>query len=192
MTGRTHDLAALTTLTLFFVTQPLATVTLGTLGVCFGASLLGGVTPDLDQPTSGVWSKLPVGSLFGHLVSPLLGNHRMISHSLFGLAVFSWLAKLLLSWAHSFLLVDINLVWYAFILGYLSHLVMDTITHEGVPWLFPLPFRFGFPPFKFLRIDTGSFAEKSLIYPGLMVLNGYLLYVNYSKLLDFATHYVLH
>ena len=62
---------------------------------------------------------------------------------------------------------------------------MDTITKNGVPWLFPLPIRFGFPPFRFMRISTGTFMEKVGVYSSLLGLNIYLIYSNYGKFLDF-------
>ncbi|MBI4096947.1 MAG: hypothetical protein HY428_00835 [Candidatus Levybacteria bacterium] len=67
---------------------------------------------------------------------------------------------------------------------------MDTFTQEGVPWLFPIPFRFGIPPLKFLRIKTGGIVEKSFVFPGLLLINVYLVYANYGRLLDFVKHYI--
>ena len=50
-------------------------------------------------------------------------------------------------------------------LGVTSHLIMDTFTKEGVPWLLPLPFKFGFPPVRAWRITTGKKAEMLVILP---------------------------
>jgi inner membrane protein len=191
MTGRTHDLAAITALTAYIAYQPLLTMSLATGVVAMAANLLGGVAPDLDQPTAGLWNKIPAGSIFGRILHPLLGSHRLISHSIVGIFMVGWLMNLLLGYTHNFLLVDENIVWYAFMIGYISHLVMDTFTREGVPWLFPIPIRFGIPPFKFLRLTTGGILEKSLVYPGLMIFNGYLFYHNYRKFIDFVTHHVV-
>lgn len=191
MTGRTHDLAAITTLTIYLATQSIPTLSLATVLTAIGANLVGGVAPDIDQPTAGLWHKIPAGSIIGRIIGPLLGNHRMISHSLVGFALFGWLMGKLLAYVHTFLLVDINIVWWAFMLGFGSHLVMDTITKEGVPWLFPIPFRFGIPPLKFLRIQTGGFIEKLIIFPGLIVGNGYLIYSNYGKFIDIVTKHIV-
>jgi hypothetical protein len=67
---------------------------------------------------------------------------------------------------------------------------MDTITKEGVPWLFPIPVRMGLPPFKLLRVTTGSFVETLGVFPGLLLVNGYLIYMHYGKFLEFITRYV--
>lgn len=190
MVGRTHDLAAFTALTLVIASQPIPQMSLATAIVSVAGNLLGGLTPDLDEPTSKLWNDIPAGSIIGRIIHPLLGSHRMISHSLFGMFLVGWLFKLLLTKISTVLLVDMNFVWWAFMIGYLSHLVADTITKEGVPWLFPIPIRFGIPPFKALRITTGAFIEKGIIFPGLLILEGYLFYTNYAKFLEFFRHLV--
>lgn len=190
MTGRTHDLAAFTLLNGVFVYYPLTSITLSTLFVSIGANLIGGLTPDIDQPTAELWNRIPAGSIIGRIISPILGSHRMISHSLFGVVVFGILIANFLDAIRGILIVDMNIVWFSFMVGYVSHLIMDIITKEGEPLLFPLPFKFGIPPFHFLRVQTGGLVEKSLIFPGLMVLNGFLVYSNYHKYLDFLKLFI--
>ena len=75
-------------------------------------------------------------------------------------------------------------------IGFASHLIMDTFTHEGVPWLLPVPVKFGIPPFRFLRIPTGGFMERFVIFPGLAIFNVYLYYSHYSKILDLLQHHL--
>lgn len=191
MTGRTHDLAAFTTLTYYLATQPLITMSLATLGATIAATMIGGVAPDIDQPTGTLWRKFPTGGIFGKIAHPFLGRHRTISHSLFGLALFGFAVSKILNYAHTFLLVDINIVWWAFMFGFISHLVADSFTKEGVPWLFPIPIRFGIPPIKALRITTGKLVENSFVFPVLLLTNAYLIYHNYGKFLDFLRHYVV-
>jgi inner membrane protein len=191
MTGRTHDLAAITTLTTFLATQPVITVSLATAVTAVAANLIGTLTPDIDQPTASLWHKIPAGSWIGKIISPLLGNHRMLSHSLAGLFLAGWGMVYVLKYMHTFLLVDMTMVWSAFIFGYLSHLIMDSLTREGMPWLFPIPVRMGFPPFKVLRVTTNSWVEKLLVFPGLIVINAGLIYFNYIKLADFITHHIM-
>ncbi len=190
MTGRTHDLAAFTALNYIFVTQPLIHTSLATAFVAIAANLIGGLTPDIDQPTGDLWNRIPAGSIIGRILSPLLGSHRMISHSVIGIAFFGFLSHLLLFRLKSVLLVDMNIVWFAFMVGFISHLFMDVFTKEGIPLLFPIPLKIGIPPFQFLRIQTGGIVEKSLIFPLLMIGNGYLVYSNYHKFLDFLKLYI--
>lgn len=190
MTGRTHDLAAFTTLTYLVSTQPLITISLATVFVSIGANMIGGLAPDIDQPTGVLWRKIPAGTIFGKIAHPFLGAHRSISHSLLGMIIFGFLSSKILSYIHTFLLVNMGLVWFCFMLGVVSHLIADTFTKEGVPWLFPIPIRFGIPPIKQLRITTGKLIETSFIFPGLLILNGYLFYTHYSKFIDFLTHHI--
>lgn len=191
MTGRTHDLAAFTCLTYLIVQEPLIHISLATAGVALAANMIGGVFPDIDQPTGVLWHKIPAGTIFGKIMHPFLGAHRTISHSLLGAALAALLAKFILSYTSTFLLVDNNIVFLSFMLGVGSHLVADTFTKEGVPWLFPIPIRFGIPPLKTLRITTGKLVETSFVFPGLLILNGYLIYTHYGKFLSFITHYIV-
>ncbi|MBI2022078.1 metal-dependent hydrolase [Candidatus Daviesbacteria bacterium] len=190
MTGRTHDLAAFTALTYTVATQPLAEITLSTAIVAFIANMVGGLAPDIDQTSALVWGKIRGGSLIARLISPLLGGHRFISHSIIGIFLFGFLTNFLLNTMKSVLLVDMNIVWWAFMIGFLSHLVMDTFTKEGVPWLFPIPIRLGIPPLKILRLKAGGILEKSLVFPGLIVANIYIFYSHYDKFLNLLRYYI--
>lgn len=185
MTGRTHDLAAFTAMTIVLSYFPIPYMSLGTALVAFGANMIGGLAPDLDQPSAKLYSDIRGGSILSKIIDPLLGSHRFLSHSILGIILFGFLSKFLLDASSSVLLVDMNIVWWSFMIGFVSHLVMDTFTKDGVPWFFPIPIRFGFPPFKFLRVKTGGFFEKSFIFPGLILVNGYFFIVYYTKFLQF-------
>jgi membrane-bound metal-dependent hydrolase YbcI (DUF457 family) len=185
MTGRTHDLAAFTGLMTIFVTQPLMSMSIATLVTALAANFIGGLAPDLDQPTAELWTRIRGGSIIGKLLAPIMGGHRMISHSLIGLAIWAFCSKWVLTQLGTLLLVDMNIVWYAFMIGIVTHFLTDLLTRDGLPLLFPLPFMVGFPPFKSWRMKTGSWIEKSIVFPGLILINAYLIYHNYFKLLDF-------
>ena len=185
MTARTHDLAAVTALGVVVLAQPLRTVTLATAIIAVFANLIGGITPDIDQPTAPFWRNLPVGKYFGKVFDKLLGGHRFITHSLLGLAVFGFAAHWLLIFLHTIMKnVDIGLVWWAFMIGMVSHLIMDTLTKEGVPWLLPIPVKFGLPPLKAFRITTGKAVETFGVFPALLIFNACLYYANYHRILD--------
>lgn len=190
MMGRTHDLATFTALSYVIATQPAQPLTLATGITAFLIGLVGGLTPDIDQPTADLWRKFPAGSVVGRIFYPFLGGHRNISHSIVGILFFGWLSKFLLFKIGGVLLVDMNVVWSAFMIGFITHLIMDTLTQEGVPWLFPIPFKFGFPPLRFLRVRTASFMEKSVVFPGLLFANAYIYYRYYAKFIDLIKHYV--
>lgn len=185
MTGRTHDLAAFTALTVVMVTVPLEKISLATALVAFSANMIGGLAPDLDQSTASIWRKVRAGGILGRLISPLFGGHRFISHSLIGVVMVGIVLQIILDLLGTVLLVDMNIVWWAFMIGFVSHIIMDLFTREGVPLLFPLPIHFGIPPFRFTRMKTGGLVEKSFIFPVLIFVNGLLYYYNYSKILEF-------
>lgn len=190
MTGRTHDLAAFTALNVVIATQNIPQMSLATAIVGLSANLIGGLAPDLDQPTANLWNRLPGGSVIGRMLSPMLGGHRFISHSFLGVALFGFGLKWLLQLIQNVLIVDMNVVWWAFMIGFVSHLLIDMLTKEGVPWLFPIPIHFGIPPFRFMRIKTSGMVEKSIIFPALIFTNIYLYYTYYDKFLSFLRTYI--
>ena len=186
MTARTHDLAAITALGLGALLLPMHNLTLSTVLVALLANQIGGIAPDIDQPTAPFWRNLPIGRLFGKAFDMLIGGHRFLSHSLLGVVLFGFLANLLLHFLHPIMPhVDSTLVWYAFLIGVLSHLVMDTLTKEGVPWLLPIPVKFGLPPIKRLRITTDTWREHLLIVPVLFIVDVWLFMSHYDVLLGF-------
>lgn len=188
MTGRTHDLAAFTALSYIVATQPLPHLSLTTVIVAFAGNMIGGLTPDIDQPTGDLWHKLPAGTVYSRVFTPLLGGHRYISHSILGIILFGGLAKLLLVLSSHTVIINDSVVWWSFMIGYISHLVMDTITKEGVPWFFPIPVKVGVPPLRALRMKTGGILEKGVVFPALLVINGYLIYIYHAQFLTFFHH----
>jgi len=191
MTARTHDLAAITALggvaLLIFTMQ----ITLGTALFAIVANQLGGIAPDIDQPTAPFWRNLPVGGYFGRLIDKMLGGHRFISHSIVGLGLFGGLAWLFLRFLQpSIPHTNVMVVWWAFIIGMISHLVMDTFTKEGVPWLLPLPVKFGIPPIKDLRITTGKMGE-TIVFITILGFDGWYVATHYAKLLAILHHQIV-
>lgn len=185
MTGRTHDLVAFTALSAIVATQPIGHMTLATAFVAFTANMLGGLAPDLDQSTGALWKKVRFGAILGKLLYPIFGGHRHISHSILGIVFFGVASKLVLILISNVLIVDIEIVWWAFMIGVVSHLVSDSFTHSGVPWLFPLPIKFGIPPIKSLRFHTGSFIEKGIVFPGLILVNLWIFYTYHKEIIEF-------
>ncbi len=186
MTSRTHDLAAFTAINTVVVTQTLPTMTIGTALSAVFSCFIGGLAPDLDKPTSEFWQKFPIGHILGRLFHKFAGKHRHLSHSLLGFILIGVLTRYLFNLIGRTILVDMQIVWIAFMIGYFSHLLADSLTKDGIPLLFPLPINFGFPPFKFLRIKTGGKIEKYLIFPGLLLFNLYLFanfYPQYTQLI---------
>lgn len=182
MTARTHDLAAFTALGVVLLTQPIQTATIGTVIIALLANQIGGIVPDIDQPTAPFWRNLPITKIFGKFTGKLMGGHRFLTHSLLGVGLFGFLAFLLLKFLGP-IMPDVNqhLVLVAFIIGMLSHLVMDTFTKEGVPWFLPIPIKIGIPPVRSLRITTGGFGEK-IIFLSILAIDILYCVTHYEQL----------
>jgi membrane-bound metal-dependent hydrolase YbcI (DUF457 family) len=64
-------------------------------------------------------------------------------------------------------------------LGCIVHCIGDTLTPEGVPWLWPMKTRFSLP----IISHTGNVVERVIVGPLLSFGCLWLIYVNYSPLL---------
>lgn len=188
MTGRTHDLAAISAFGFIVVTQPVRSVTIATVVIALIANQIGGIAPDIDQPTAPFWRNLPIGKYFGKGFGHLIGGHRFLTHSLIGLVIFGVGLNFLLDLLTPIMPhVDTGIVWWAFMIGMLSHLILDTFTKEGVPWLLPLPFKIGLPPLKRLRITTGKLGEK-LLFAGILAVGIWYCYAHGGQLINIFHH----
>ena len=116
----------------------------------FAFVLLGSLLPDFDKPESKVGRKL---GIFSKIFNFIFG-HRGVSHSVWFLISFPLLL---------YLFVNKMLAWALFI-GYLSHLISDSLTQMGVNW---------FHPFKLLRthgmVQTGTSSE-TLVMVGVLIV----------------------
>ncbi|HWZ65925.1 MAG TPA: metal-dependent hydrolase [Patescibacteria group bacterium] len=175
MIGRTHDLAAATLLGAVILVVPIPPVTLGTALLAILANQIGGIAPDIDQPTAPLWRNLPIGGPIGKVFDKMLGGHRFLTHSLIGVALLGLAAYFLIKFLHPIMPnVNNHVIWWAFMIGVISHLIMDSFTKEGVPWLLPFPIKFGLPPIKDLRITTGKAIETLVVFPGLIAIDIWL------------------
>ena len=108
------------------------------------AALFAAGFPDIDNPGSKYGKKLGIISKLINLIF----RHRGIFHSLF----FGVIISLIL-----FFIEDIYGI--GFFLGFLSHLIGDSLTKQGINFLYP----FGGLKLKGF-IQTGGFAEIMLFY----------------------------
>lgn len=190
MTGRTHDLAAFTGLTLVFLALPLQHMSVATAVTAFGANFIGGLFPDIDQPTSDLWDNFRGGKFAGKFFTKMLGGHRHISHSLVGLWLIGVLLDRFLLLVSPIFLVDMTIVWSAFMIGVVTHLITDSVTKDGIPLLWPIKWRIGIPPLAALRMRSGKFIENCIVFPGLLIFTGYILFLHQNKVLDFFHNYL--
>jgi membrane-bound metal-dependent hydrolase YbcI (DUF457 family) len=184
MTARTHDLAAISAFGLIVTSQPIRAVTVTTALIAVIANQIGGIAPDIDQPTAPFWRNLPIFKIFGKFAGKLLGGHRFITHSLIGLVLAGFGVMFLLNLLHQIVpKMDVHVVWWAFMVGMISHLITDMFTKEGIPLLLPIPIKIGFPPLKKFRLTTGKIGEK-IFFIALAAIDIWYCSVNYQYLVQ--------
>jgi len=124
----------------------------------FLACAFGSVLPEVDKPDSLVGRFFP----FSPWIHERFG-HRGLTHSLLGLALATAFFAPLALWRFE--------LWLALLVGYLSHLVLDMATLEGVPLLWPKTTRCVFPGRDDLRLDQSkpSTGRKEAVLSALLL-----------------------
>lgn len=169
MTGRTHNAIAFASLVTVAVINPPANLNVLTFVGCIVAADIGALFPDMDQAGNDLWNLLPATHSLGGILKRIFYKHRTITHSLVGLfLIFKFLQWLLPKFLNPIFL-NPNLILISFLVGYISHLVADSFTEEGLPLLFPINITFGIPPIKSWRIKTGHWFENLIIYPAVWI-----------------------
>jgi inner membrane protein len=116
--------------------------------------VLFGFFPDIDESKSKIGRKLPGIS---HIIKFIFG-HRGLFHSI-------WIPIVVLIITFIF---GVSFIGWAFLVGYLAHLIGDALTVGGVKFLYPLKLQIkGF--FK-----TGKLFEK-ILFIILLILDIYLV-----------------
>jgi inner membrane protein len=164
MLGRTHQLIGFTAVYSLALINGIDELNNQTLLASLLLITLGSLAPDLDNENNKLYGLAPVGKrIFSEIGERFFGKHRSISHSLLGTVLFFYTSHWLVYKIPIENGFDLPLLWYSFAISLLAHLAADALTNEGIPLLWPLKLKFGFPPFKFLRIKTGGFVEKYFV-----------------------------
>lgn len=158
-----------------------------TIGLSLVANTAGSMLPDIDQGSNKLWDLLPYGDLVGRYLSKIFMSHRSLSHSLLGLFLFGYVFHWLLPKTINGSLVNVSIVYASLMIGIVSHFLADGVTEEGLPLLFPLKYKFGFPPFKHLRMKTGHWFERYVVTLGILAFIIWLTANHYDTLLSVAT-----
>lgn len=158
MTGSTHLMAGVVCGAVLSLNMP----TPAAKGVVIASAVIGSLFPDIDHPNSKISHKIPI---LPKIISLACG-HRGIIHS-----PILYLPLLLV-----FVLVQNNLIRLGvlgFLVGVLSHLVLDTLNPTGIPWLYPLTKK----KFHLLSIKTGALGEKCFFFVLLLLAGASVLFV---------------
>jgi len=166
MTGRTHDAIAFASLVTIAALNPPANLNVATATAAIVGNIIGATLPDIDQSTNRLWDFLPGRDYLGKLLRPLFLGHRNLTHSLLGVFLVYHGLGFILPRILNPVYVEIDVIYISMMIGYVSHLVGDAITKEGLPLLFPFGWRFGFPPISAFRITSGKWVENIVILPG--------------------------
>lgn len=184
MTSRTHDVFAFASLITIASYYPPSSLNPSTLVVSLVGNVVGSLLPDIDQASNRLWDLLPAGNSLGRIFRKLFLAHRTLSHSLLGI----FLVHKLLWWFLPKILnpnyLNIDLIYYSAMIGFVSHLVLDLFTEEGLPLLFPVKFKFGFPPISSWRIKTGKWFEKLVVFPGIIIYSIWFAISNQAKFIS--------
>lgn len=198
MLGRSHGLSGLAAGLGMGMALHAAPLTCGLLA---GVTALGAYVPDADHRNSTITRSVPVlGPAVSWVVRGLSravyaatkgprdencsGEHRHLSHTVVGAAVFGALVGVVVYVVagrlgaadprHLALLIGGGLA-----LGCVTHCVGDALTRAGCPFLWPLPICgetwFELRPPRFLRFRTGGPVEHYLVFPALLVVTVLLI-----------------
>lgn len=113
--------------------------------VFMAACMLGSIFPDIDLPDT----------MIGHTCKPLAialnrkYGHRGFIHSPLNAALLTFIY-----WGLTYLTVPtaFRTVALGFLVGFFAHLLQDTFTKKGIPWLYPLKYKI-----HFTNISSDSF-----------------------------------
>ncbi len=148
------------------------------------AVMIGALTPDLDHPATNLLRRTIGGKVVHQLFSQFSGGHRHFTHGFLGIfAIYFFLQWIILQFIQEHIHPQMFTLLYAFMIGYVSHPIADTLTDQGVPWLWPIPWSIKLPPGpEELRVTTGSFVEMVLLRGGLLIAFFFLLSSHWNTL----------
>ncbi len=184
MTSRTHDVFAVASLITVATYYPPPSINLITLITSSIGCIVGALLPDIDQETNRLWDLIPAGHLIGDVLGKLFLAHRTLSHSVLGVFIVYKLLGLLLPKLFNSTFINVQILFASIMIGYLSHLLADALTEEGLPLFFPIKWKIGFPPIKPWRIKTGGWFEKFVVFPSVIAYIVWFVSVNQDKIFN--------
>lgn len=183
MTGKTHRIIGIASGLTYLASVSQPEYAPATLGAVLVGSYFGSLLPDLDQPAAEIWNSLPFGHTLSHVVDPFF-KHRNLSHSLLGIGLVSLGLYYLLRIFPEYWGINTHILIITTIISYMSHLLADMITEEGIPLLFPYHLMMGIPPrpFEGIRIQTGKWFENLVLFPAVNLWLVVTIIISWDKI----------
>jgi membrane-bound metal-dependent hydrolase YbcI (DUF457 family) len=167
LTGKTHQILGIGVGLVTFLSLAEPNYSPATLAAVLVFSSLGSLLPDLDKASAEFWHSIPVvGHSAGKIVDPFI-SHRNITHSIIGTALAAALFYFVLKSFPDYWGINTLTVFISAMSAYISHLLADSFTVQGIPLFWPAKWKFGIPPKPFdgIRIVTGKWFENLIIFP---------------------------
>jgi len=183
MTGKTHQIIGASASLTYYLSATTIAYNPATLGAVLVFGYIGSLLPDIDQSSGKLWNHLPFGKTISKIPTKLL-KHRNITHSLLGVALVSVGFYYLFRSFPDYWGINTNTVFICTMIAYLSHLIADMITVEGIPLFFPYKRFFGLPPkpFQGFRVMTGKWFENLVIFPAFTIYFIILIIANWENI----------
>lgn len=136
-----------------------------------GSSVIGSLIPDIDEPHSLIGRQVPG---FSHALKVIF-EHRGFIHTPACMALLTALIYFALKfWCPA---PYVSAITIGFVVGYLSHLILDTITPWGIMWFFPFSN-------KYISFQSSNFVSATGIFTTLIVCVYIMLSRFYPELLN--------
>lgn len=172
MDFRTHRIAGICTglvVSSMVIPAPYTTESLVAYSIITLASAAGSYIPDIDEPSS------KIGKVFKPISKAIKGvaGHRGAIHT----PLMAWLLLLLLFFIQGEY-INVNYKLYfdyillGIITGFLSHLFVDTLTVDGVQWLWPISSK----RFSIAHLHTNNKGHQILVRTAFFIFSFLILY----------------
>lgn len=153
---------------LLFADNPTVTTFFSTILIILGANL-GSIMPDIDKPTSKIGRKAFIKPISIYIHKKF--GHRTITHS-----VLASLIGLYILIKSSYMFRDVFFYLYSnfvigFSVGYMSHLLLDSLTTQGIPIFYPVDKT----RYKFCNFKTRK--HEDIVSALCLTTTGFLLYI---------------
>ncbi|MDQ3239729.1 MAG: metal-dependent hydrolase [bacterium] len=182
MVGKSHQLVGFVSVYTVAILLPVGHLNTQTIIACVLCITVGSLASDLDSQENKLYTLIPIGQkIFAEVGERAFGRHRSISHSALGVVIFGYLTHWLIYMIPKENGIPHELLWGSFMISFVSHLVADALTRDGIPLLWPIKWRFGFPPLKFLRMKTGGWFELYVVRSLLLLFLIYITYVEWDS-----------